>query len=84
MNGVSDITFLRPLSTQDKHICCIVIGAKKYKREGMKERRKRGKEGSIKESTTYYYYKLLEWTLSCSKKALLFQCTMRNSSSYIY
>ena len=21
MNGVSDITFLRPLSTQDKHIC---------------------------------------------------------------
>ena len=53
MNGVSDITFLRPLSTQDKHICCIVIGAKKDKR-GRKERRKRGKEGSIKESTTYY------------------------------
>ena len=54
MNGVSNITFLRPLGTQDKHICCIVIGAKKDKREGRKERRKRGKEGSIKESTTYY------------------------------
>ena len=39
MNGVSDITFLRPLSTQDKHICFIVIAAKKEKREEGKERR---------------------------------------------
>ena len=54
MNGVSDITFLRPLSTQDIHICCIVIAAKKDRREGRKERRKRRKEGNIKESTKYY------------------------------
>ena len=45
MNGVSDITFLRPLSTQDKHIYCIVIGAKKDKREGRKERKKEEREG---------------------------------------
>ena len=56
MNGVSDITFPRPLSTQDKHICRMVIAAKikKGKREGRKERRKRGKDGNIKESTTNY------------------------------
>ena len=42
MNGVSDITFLRPLSTQDKHICCIVIGAKKIRE---KEGKKEGREG---------------------------------------
>ena len=44
MNGVSVITFLRPLSTQDKHICCIVIAAKKEKREGRKERKKERKK----------------------------------------
>ena len=55
MNGVSDITFPRPLSTQDKHICCMVIAAqKKGKREGRKERKKRRKDGNIKESTTNY------------------------------
>ena len=46
MNGVSDITFLRRLSTQDIHICCIVIAAKKEKRkERRKERKKEEKEG---------------------------------------
>ena len=45
MNEVSDITYLRPLSTQDKHICCIVIAAEKEKREGRKERGKRWEEG---------------------------------------
>ena len=46
MNGVNDITFSRLLSTQDKHICCIVIAAKKEKgkRKGRKERRKRWME----------------------------------------
>ena len=43
MNGVSDVTFPRPLSTQDNHICCIVIAAKKKgKRE---EGKKEGREG---------------------------------------
>ena len=51
MNGVSDITFPKPLSTQDKYICCIVKVAKKERR---KERRKRMEEGNIKESATYY------------------------------
>ena len=55
MNGVSDNTFPRQLSTQDKHICCMVIAAKKKgKRVGRKERRKRRNDGNIKESTTYY------------------------------
>ena len=54
MNGVSDITFLRPLSTQDKHICCIVIAGKKDKREERKERRKRMNERNIKECTKHY------------------------------
>ena len=31
MSGVSDITLPKPLSTQDKHICCMVIAAKKKK-----------------------------------------------------
>ena len=43
MNGARDITFLIPLSTQDKHISCIVIDAKKEKRGG-KERREGRKE----------------------------------------
>ena len=51
MNGVSDITFPKPLSTQDKYICCIVKAAKKERR---KERRKRMEEGNIKESATDY------------------------------
>ena len=46
MNGVIDITFPRPLSTQDKHICCIVRAAKKKKKERRKEIKKEGrKEG---------------------------------------
>ena len=46
MNGVIDTTFLRPLSTQDKNICGIVIAAKKEKKrekeekEGRKNKRK--------------------------------------------
>ena len=44
MNEVSDITFLRPLSTQDKHICCIVIAAKKKRKERRKERKREQKE----------------------------------------
>ena len=53
MNGVSDFTFPIPLSTQDKHICCIAIAAKR--KAGRKERKKEEKEGrNIKESTTYY------------------------------
>ena len=47
MNGVSDITFLRLLSTQDKHMCCIVRAAKKKKereREGNKEGREEGRK----------------------------------------
>ena len=54
MNGVIDITFPRPLSTQDEHICCMVIAAKKKRKERRKERKKRRKDGNIKESTTYY------------------------------
>ena len=46
MNGVSDITFPRPLSTQDKHICCMVIAAKKTK-EREKEGKKEGREGRM-------------------------------------
>ena len=46
MNGVSDITFPRPLSTQDKHICCMVILiAAKKKKEREKEGKKEEKEG---------------------------------------
>ena len=44
MNGARDITFLIPLSTQDKHISCIVIAAKKEKKEGKKEGREGRKE----------------------------------------
>ena len=58
MNGVSDITFQRPLSTQDIHICRIFIAGKKEKREGGKERRKRRKEGMK--------YVAVRMTLSCS------------------
>ena len=46
MNGVSDITFPRPLSTQDKHICCMVIAAKK-KKEREKEGKIEGREGRM-------------------------------------
>ena len=54
MNGVSDITFPRPLSTQDKHICCIVIAAKKENRkERRTERKKEEKEGQ-KYKRKYY------------------------------
>ena len=53
MNGVSDITFPRPLSTQDKHICCMVIAAKKKRKERRKERKKEGWKYKRK------YYKLL-------------------------
>ena len=46
MNGVSDITFPKPLSTQDKHICWIVIAAKKENgKVRMKERNNEEKEG---------------------------------------
>ena len=44
MNEVSDITFPRPLSTQDKHFCCMVIATKK-KGKRRKERKKEEKEG---------------------------------------
>ena len=44
MNGVSDITFPRPLSTQNKHICCIVIAAKKKKDREKEGRKKEGRE----------------------------------------
>ena len=56
MNGVSDITFLRPLSTQDKHICCMVIAAKKNGKERRKERKKEETEGWKYKRK---YYKLL-------------------------
>ena len=57
MNGASDITFPRPSSTQDKHICCMVIAAKKMKeREREKERKKEEKEGWKYKRK---YYKLL-------------------------
>ena len=55
MNGVSDITFPRPLSTQEKHICCMVIAAKK-KKEREKEGKKEEKEGWKYKRK---YYKLL-------------------------
>ena len=46
MNGVSDITFPRLLSTQDKHICCIAIAVRNEKmKERKKERTKNWKEG---------------------------------------
>ena len=56
MNGVSDITFPRPLSTQDKHICCMVIAASKKRKERRKERKKEEKEGWKYKRK---YYKLL-------------------------
>ena len=70
MNGVSDITFLRPLSTQDIHICCIVIAGKKEKREGGKERRKRRKEGmkyvAVRMDIVVFYGKQYYFNAQCA------------------
>ena len=67
MNGVSDITFRRPLSTQDKHICCMVIAAQKKRKERRKERKEEEKEG-WKYKRKYYKLLAVKRTLSCSKK----------------